>query len=169
MTTKRARHLRSHMTDAELRLWSALRRRQLDGQRFRRQVPLGRFVVDFACYDARLVVEVDGGQHGERQDDDAARTDWLESKGFRVLRFWSDEVLENLEGVLAAIREAVAAYPPPQSSPTRGEDLTKACGLSERAPSPSMGEGRGGGENKGRGGENDGRGGKKDSRRRRRP
>ena len=109
MASKNARQLRSNATDAELRLWSALRRRQVDGLRFRRQVPLGRFIADFACYDARLVVELDGGQHVESGDDDAARTQWLESRGFRVLRFWNQEIFENLDGVLAVIRQAASS------------------------------------------------------------
>jgi very-short-patch-repair endonuclease len=102
-----ARKLRSNPTDAEMRLWSRLRRKQVDGHRFRRQVPLGSYVVDFACLEARLIVEVDGGQHGER---DAARTAWLEAQGFRVLRFWNNDVLENTDGVIEAIR---GALPPP--------------------------------------------------------
>ena len=98
------------MTEAEQRLWSALRRRQIDGLRFRRQVPLGRFIVDFACYDARVVVELDGGQHAESEAEDKARAKWLEERGFRVLRFWNTEVFENLEGVLEVVR-AVASDP----------------------------------------------------------
>ena len=109
MASKRARELRSNATDAELRLWSALRRRQLDGLRFRRQVPLGRYIVDLACYDARIVVELDGGQHGEQHEEDAVRAAWLQDRGFRVLRFWNHEVFENLEGVLEKIRVAAGA------------------------------------------------------------
>ncbi|WP_193368427.1 endonuclease domain-containing protein [Pelagibius marinus] len=109
MALKNARQLRGNMTEAEQRLWSALRRRQLDGLRFRRQVPLGRFIVDFACYEARVVVELDGGQHAESEAEDAMRTRWLEDRGFRVLRFWNDEVFGNLEGLLEAIRAAAAA------------------------------------------------------------
>jgi very-short-patch-repair endonuclease len=113
MASKNARQLRGTATEAELRLWSAIRRRQLDGLRFRRQVPLGRFVVDFVCYDVRLVVELDGGQHSDSQDDDAARTQWLESRGFRVVRFWNHEVFENLNGVLDVIGETAASYRTP--------------------------------------------------------
>lgn len=127
MASKNARQLRKKPTDAELRLWSAIRRRQLDGLRFRRQVPLGAFIVDFACYDARLVIELDGGQHVESGDDDAARTQWLESRGFQVLRFWNDEVFKNLDGVLTVIRDAAVTEP------------------SEKSPSPLMEEGWGGG------------------------
>ena len=100
-----ARDLRRNQTSAEELLWARLRNRQLEGYKFRRQVPLGRFIVDFACYDARLVVEVDGGQHAERTSEDLARTAWLESRGFRVLRFWNNEVMENPDGVLVRILE----------------------------------------------------------------
>jgi very-short-patch-repair endonuclease len=76
-------------------------------------VPLGDYVVDFACLEARLVVEVDGGQHGEQGKRDAARTAWLEAQGFRVLRFWNNEVLGNTDGVIETIRRALGALPPP--------------------------------------------------------
>jgi very-short-patch-repair endonuclease len=109
MASQNARRLRSNPTEAELRLWSRLRRRQLDGLRFRRQVPLGRFIVDFSCYDERLVIELDGGQHLENHEEDAARTQWLESRGFRVLRFWNDEVFKNMDGVLETIRAAAGS------------------------------------------------------------
>ena len=113
MSVRIARRLRSNPTDAEKRLWSRLRRKQLAGHRFRRQVPLGTYVVDFACLEARLIVEVDGGQHGEQGKRDAARTAWLEAQGFRVLRFGNNDVLENTDGVFAAIRVALSALPPP--------------------------------------------------------
>ncbi|HIC81777.1 MAG TPA: endonuclease domain-containing protein [Kiloniellaceae bacterium] len=102
-----ARRLRRNETEAERRLWAALRNRQLAGHKFRRQVPLGRFVVDFACYDEKLVVELDGGQHADHAQEDEARTAWLEARGFRVLRFWNSEVLENMEGVLERIVEVL--------------------------------------------------------------
>lgn len=113
MQKQRARELRSNATDAERRLWSRIRKKQIDGHRFRRQVPLGPFIADFVCIDARLVIEVDGGQHGEREEYDLRRTAWLESQNFRVLRFWNNEVLGNTEGVLEAIREALATPRPP--------------------------------------------------------
>jgi very-short-patch-repair endonuclease len=103
---ERARELRINMTDAERALWHALRKRQL-GARFRRQVPLGRFVADFASFDHRLVIEVDGGQHATRQAQDAARTEYLAASGYRVLRFWNNDVLQNTEGVLEQIRAAL--------------------------------------------------------------
>jgi len=107
MASPVARRLRKTSTDAEIRLWSKLRRKQLEGFRFRRQHPMGAYVVDFFCADARLVVEVDGGQHADRVAHDDARTRWLEERGYRVLRFWNNEVLANTEGVLLTIREAL--------------------------------------------------------------
>jgi very-short-patch-repair endonuclease len=103
----RARKLRHDMTDAERRLWLALRE-GLPEARFRRQVPLGAYFVDFCSHKAKLVVEVDGSQHGDAWAYDEARTLFLNGEGYRVLRFWNNEVLENLEGVLTAI---VAALP----------------------------------------------------------
>ena len=99
-----ARKLRGDMTDAELRLWSHLRASQLDGAKFTRQLPIGDFVVDFACRSARLAVELDGGQHAENTADDA-RTTTIEAHGYRVIRFWNNDVLQNTDGVLTAIRE----------------------------------------------------------------
>ena len=101
-----ARRLRKNATLAEHKLWRQLRSGGLGGLWFRRQVAIGAYVVDFVCYDARLVVEVDGGQHVERQSQDAQRTAWLKAQGFRVLRFWNNEVLANVEAVKAVIAEA---------------------------------------------------------------
>ena len=97
----RARELRQNMTDAERRLWKELRGGSL-GARFRRQAPIGPYIVDFACFQRRLVIEIDGGQHLENSSD-ATRDAWLEEQGFRVLRFWNHEVLKNPEGVLQMI------------------------------------------------------------------
>lgn len=107
---------------AEGQLWARLRNRQLEGHKFRRQVPLGRFIVDLACYDARLVIEVDGGQHAERKEEDAARTQWLEERGFRVLRFWNNEVQENIEAVLVRIAEVLENQKPPHPDPLPEEE-----------------------------------------------
>jgi very-short-patch-repair endonuclease len=99
--TARARYLRGNMTDAEQRLWRALRRDQLNGFSFRRHHPLGLFTVDFYCSRLKLAVEVDGGQHAEqRKQADDRRTQWLAEKGITVVRYWNNEVLSNLEGVL---------------------------------------------------------------------
>jgi very-short-patch-repair endonuclease len=107
MASSIARTLRQNLTDAERRLWSRLRRQQLEGFCFRRQASLGPYVVDFACFAARLVIEVDGGQHSWRSEQDAARRSWLEADGFHVMRFWNNEVFGNLEGVLEAIRRTL--------------------------------------------------------------
>ncbi len=107
MSTEWARELRRNPTEAEKRLWSKLRAAQLLGHSFRRQEPIGGYVVDFVCYGRKLVVEVDGGQHATRQAHDEERTNWLEAQGFRVIRFWNNEVLGNTEGVLESIRIAL--------------------------------------------------------------
>src|SRR5215831_607370 len=101
----RARALRREMTEAEKRLWQILRSRQTEGYRFRRQVPIGGFIADFVCHEARLIVEVDGGQHDPSSEAEASRTRFLEAEGYRVLRFWNTEVLENAEGVRSAVAE----------------------------------------------------------------
>lgn len=97
-----ARRLRIEMTDAERKLWSALRGRQLEGFKFRRQHPLGPYILDFACIEHRLVIEADGGQHGE-SDTDNRRTAILEQHGWRVIRFWNNDILTNIEGVVSEI------------------------------------------------------------------
>lgn len=100
---KHARALRHRGTDAERHLWRYLRRRQLSGWKFRRQHPLRGYIVDFICLDARLVVELDGGQHLEQADYDARRSRTLNAAGYRVLRFWDDDVLIRTTAVLEAI------------------------------------------------------------------
>ena len=105
MASPIARRLRTNQTHAEKRLWSRLRAKQIDGVRFRRQVPFDKYIVDFYCHSARLVVEIDRGQHAERAEEDAARTRHLEELGFSVIRFWNSDISENLEGVLERIRE----------------------------------------------------------------
>ena len=104
MASLRARDLRKTMTDAERRLWSRLRQKQLDGFRFRRQQPIGPYIVDFFCPEAALIIEVDGGQHASTEAEDEARTRWLAARGYRVMRFWNNDVLGNIEGVLLTIR-----------------------------------------------------------------
>jgi very-short-patch-repair endonuclease len=102
-----ARRLRREQTDAEARLWFRLRNCQIDRAKFRRQQPLGPFVADFCCMEVGLVIEVDGGQHNERELADAKRTQLLEEQGFLVLRFWNNEVLEQTEAVVERIRMAI--------------------------------------------------------------
>jgi very-short-patch-repair endonuclease len=101
--TSRAQQLRRDSTDAEQRLWSVLRDRQLGGYQFRRQTPIRGYIVDFVCKQRRLVVELDGSQHQQRADYDRERTEVLESLGYRVLRFWNNDVLDDLESVVDAL------------------------------------------------------------------
>lgn len=99
----RARDLRQRMTEPEVILWSQLRRRRLGGHKFRRQHPIGPYVVDFACLNAKLIVELDGGHHSEQRHADRQRDANLEELGFTVLRFWNDDVRSNLAVVLEKI------------------------------------------------------------------
>jgi very-short-patch-repair endonuclease len=105
----RARRLRTEMTDAERKLWLALRGHRFHGLSFRRQSPMGPYIVDFACHERRLVLAIDGGQHGTSPGlaRDDRRDAWLAARGYRVLRFWNNEVLDNFEGVLTAIVAAI--------------------------------------------------------------
>ena len=99
----RAKSMRQSPTDAERLVWEHLRARRLDGYKFRRQMPIDGFIVDFACFRSKLVVELDGGQHMERVVHDEFRTAVITRNGYEVLRFWNGEVFENLEGVLETI------------------------------------------------------------------
>jgi very-short-patch-repair endonuclease len=102
---KTARRLRQNATDAEMRLWRHLKRLEMQGSHFRRQMPIGDFVADFACPAARLIVEIDGSQHGEGDNltRDRRRTQWLMSRGYRVLRFWNNDIAQNIDGVMETI------------------------------------------------------------------
>jgi len=102
-----ARDLRHEPTPAEHRLWSVLRYKQLGGRHFRRQHPLGRFIVDFYCAECRLIVEVDGAVHQYTGEYDVSRQEWLVARGYRVIRFSNTDVMSNLDGVISAIRQAV--------------------------------------------------------------
>lgn len=102
-----AKQMRTAPTEAESRLWQRLRAGRLQGFKFKRQQPLGGYIVDFICFDRRLVVEVDGSQHIDQASRDAVRTAWLESRDFVVLRFWNDDVLRDTDDVLAAILRAL--------------------------------------------------------------
>ena len=123
----KAQELRQHSTDTEHALWKRLRNRQLVGCKFRRQVPLGKYIVDFVCFEKKVIIEVDGGQHLERVSYDSDRTTWLESQGFQVLRFWNHEVLADPEAVQEALLVALQGdspspqSPSPQPSPVKGE------------------------------------------------
>ncbi len=113
-----AKTLRTHQTDAEQRLWYHLRAHRFMDMKFKRQKPVGNYIVDFVCLEQKLIVEIDGGQHAEQMTYDQCRDAWLRNQGYRVLRFWNNEVLQQLEGVLEKIRLAIALSPYP--SPTRG-------------------------------------------------
>ena len=109
--TERARRLRRNATDAENELWQRLRSRSLLGFKFVRQEPIGPYTVDFLCRERRLIVEVDGGQHADSQRD-VIRDDWLRSHNYRVVRYWNNDVLRNIEGVLENLAAVLAEAPP---------------------------------------------------------
>jgi very-short-patch-repair endonuclease len=115
---KLQRRLRKNMTDAEQRLWRRLRRKQMSEFKFRRQHPFGDYIIDFVCLEAKLAIEVDGGQHNLHQEEDATRTKYLERSGFRVLRFWNNEVLNDIESVTAVIWRVLQELTPPPSQPS---------------------------------------------------
>lgn len=115
---KHAKNLRRNMTDAERMLWRNLRSKNL-GVKFRRQEPIGSFIVDFVCFEKRVIIEVDGGQHSESKKD-GERDDWFREQNFKVLRFWNNEVIKNEEGVMQVIMENLSPSPHP-SHEGRGE------------------------------------------------
>jgi very-short-patch-repair endonuclease len=108
MPNQKARRLRQSSTDAERGMWSALRDRRLSRFKFRRQHPIGPYVVDFACTEHALVIEIDGGQHADATKD-GLRTAWLESRGWKVIRFWNNDVLTNTSGVVKTVLRAFKA------------------------------------------------------------
>ena len=128
MANRFARSLRTNATAAERRLWQHLRLLKSEGCHFRRQVPLGGYIADFACHTAKLVIELDGGQHGDAQTYDAQRTEVLARQGYGVIRFWNNEVFETLEGVVDRIRHELSlptafryAATPTPTPPHKGE------------------------------------------------
>ena len=127
-TLLNAKRLRREVTDAERKLWSALRNRQLGGAKFRRQQPIGPYIADFVCQELRLIIEADGGQHAIGNSDER-RTAFLQSKGYRLLRFWNNDILANLDGVAGVIAAALSFPHPAQAT--------------LESPSPSGGEGIG--------------------------
>ena len=138
-TLEYAQALRSNLTHAEKKLWHVLRSEQL-GIKFRRQHPIDQYIADFVCLEQRLVIELDGGQHSKAITKDEARTAYLESQGFRVLRFWNNEVMDNMEGVVATIMLQLAS-PPIQPSPARGEGVPVTTPLPtthDSPPTPSI-------------------------------
>jgi very-short-patch-repair endonuclease len=117
---ERAKALRREKTEAEKKIWQRLRSQQTEGYRFRRQVPFGRIIADFVCYQARLIVEIDCGQHDLSSEREVLRTRFLESQGYHVLRFWNNQVQENPDGVHTVIaRELALRSPPPHPPPSR--------------------------------------------------
>lgn len=119
---KRCRQLRTSQTPAEVKLWTCLRNRQLFGLKFRRQHPIGKFIVDFYCHEANLAIELDGGGHTDSAQVkyDKERTESLEAEGVKVLRFWNTDVFKNLKGVIEAIAEAIPSPLDPSPKERRG-------------------------------------------------
>ena len=131
MASEHAKALRSNMTDAERRLWYLLRAHRFRGYKFKRQLPVGPYIVDFVCLAERLVIEVDGGQHSESRSD-LRRDQWLKDQGFRVMRFWNNEVLNNTDGVLDVVFDQLgrASPAPSPGTPLRGALPSPACAAS---------------------------------------
>ncbi|XSG83074.1 MAG: endonuclease domain-containing protein [Methyloligella sp. ZOD6] len=125
-----ARRLRNSMSEAERRLWYRLRAHRLHGASFRRQAPIGRYVVDFVCHSAKLIIELDGGQHSKSAlaVADKQRTEWLRSRGYKVLRFWNNEVLRQTDEVLTLIAVELSNLPPSRSNGKRSTDLPRKGG-----------------------------------------
>lgn len=113
---ERARAMRSNMPQPERELWTALRAKRFAATKFTRQVVIGPYIADFVCRSHKLIIELDGATHSDPSRDDY-RTTYLASKGYRVIRFWNNDVMTNLEGVLAALGEALASPPLPNSLP----------------------------------------------------
>lgn len=133
MNLEYARELRKNATDCERLLWLHLRASRLNGYKFKRQQPLGNYIVDFVCFESRLIVEADGGQHNEQIEYDTHRDNWLRSQGFNVLRFWNNDILTNTEQVLAVILDACSRYvdtPSPQPLSREGRG-TKGAGYNQ--------------------------------------
>jgi very-short-patch-repair endonuclease len=116
-----ARNLRAGSTDAEHKLWQSLRAHRFQGHKFRRQQPIGPYIVDFVCLDAKLMIELDGGQHAEAKDYDLQRDTWLTFQGFRIVRIWNNELFENEAGVMEKILEMLTLSPTPLTSRERGK------------------------------------------------
>lgn len=128
-----ARRLRNGATDAERMLWRHLKNCQIEGFRFRRQVSLGVYVVDFLCPQAKFIVELDGGQHGDQITYDQQRTAWLNGQGYRELRFWNHDVLKRVDVVVGEIhRELTKSFTPPQPSGPAGRSSVRELPLAVR-------------------------------------
>jgi very-short-patch-repair endonuclease len=118
MKRDQAKQLRTRMTDAELRLWYRLRAYRFNGIKFKRQAPIGPYVVDFICFDHKVIVEVDGGQHADSAPD-RRRDAWLRSEGYRVMHFWNNDVLKQTDVVLNEISKAIVNIDISTPLPTR--------------------------------------------------
>ena len=116
----RARALRQNMTQAERRIWQILRSHQMKEYKFRREVPIGRYIADFVCHEARLIVEINGGQHDRSAPREAERSGFLQNEGYRILRFWNNEVLANRDGVHETIANELGRITPTQTLPHQG-------------------------------------------------
>ena len=118
-----AKKLRKNSTPAENLLWSHLRAEQLEGLKFRRQQLIGNYIIDFVCFEKKIVIEVDGGQHAIEKEKDSIRDEWLKGQGFKVLRFWNNEVLMNIESVLEVIRKVCLS--PSLTPPIKGGEVKR--------------------------------------------
>jgi very-short-patch-repair endonuclease len=108
-------------TEAEKLLWGKIRDRQIEGFKFRRQQLIGSYIADFVCFEHRLIIELDGGQHAEMEGEDGIRDSWMRAEGFEVIRFWNNDVFQNLEGVLETIRKhLISPHPNPLPHGERG-------------------------------------------------
>jgi very-short-patch-repair endonuclease len=138
---ERARQLRRFPTEAEVFLWRQLRSRAFQGLKFRRQVALGKYIADFVCLEKRLIIEVDGGQHNEQaqRQYDEVRDEWLRSQGFRILRYWNNEVFEEFEAIAEAIWRAAKEALTPDPSPARGEGRKNTEGATLRVNASEVG------------------------------
>lgn len=143
-TVSRARNLRRNSTDAEKRLWRALRSK-LPDYKWRRQMPVGPYFVDFACFAEKLIVELDGGQHAEAARYDEARTRFIEAQGYRVLRLWNNDVLTNTDGVLESIAQSLSPREREGGAKRRkGEvEYSSSSPSHSYAAGPSLCQGRG--------------------------
>ncbi len=126
--TEKSRQLRKNMTSQERKLWSIIRERRFFGYRFRRQFPIGSYIVDFVCREKKIIIEIDGGQHNEKQniEYDNKRTEFLKSEEFQVIRFWNNDVDSNMDGVYERLKEVFKIddkITPPQPSPSRKGDI----------------------------------------------
>ena len=109
--TQKARNLRTNMTDQERKFWAIVRKEQFHNYRFLRQYIIGNYIVDFICREKKIIIEIDGGQHSENVDYDIARTKFLESKGYKVIRFWNNDIDNNISGVYQKLEDVFDVHP----------------------------------------------------------